>query len=290
MAPHTALIGSSGSGKTLFQKGWMAAALPGPTESGGLRFRALIYDPKRELYPFLCAIGIPEDQIIVTHPFDARAAAWDLARDFQEPAQIEELTELLVPKKEYTQSESSEFFDRATRIILQDLIAGLIDTSSDNWDLRDITECCQNLSFIEQLLDRTPNGRDTWRAFFKTDDARLSDNIRASIVAAVRPFQTLASIWHRSPRRFSLERWSSGSGILLLGADPRRETTMQRLNQLMFRRVSQLVLGRAEENPADLTFFFLDEVREAGKLGGLRQLLTESRSKGGRVVLGFQGP
>ena len=187
--------------------------------------------------------------------------------------------------------QNNEFFKTTGRIILQDLIYGFREVAGTNWELRDVIEACLEPKHLQQVLGKTIHGKRTWETFFgskQKKDARLSDNILASLMAAVRPFQTLADLWHCSPCKFSLEHWHTGSGILLMGADLRRETTLQRINQLMFQRISQLVIAREKENPVDLTWFFLDEVREAGELRGLRQLLTEGRSKGARVVLGFQ--
>ena len=40
MPPHTAIVGSTGSGKTIIQKHLMSAVLASPAEQGGLRFRS----------------------------------------------------------------------------------------------------------------------------------------------------------------------------------------------------------------------------------------------------------
>lgn len=291
MAPHMALVGSSGAGKTILQKGFMKAILPARLEDGGLRYRSMIYDPKRELYPFLRAIGIPEEQIIVTHPFDLRSPAWDLAADFTETAQIIELSEMLIPKAEHPRGGGGDFFDKTGRIIVQDVIHGLIQAAPGAWDLRDVIEAVLTPHYTRQILDKTERGRRSWAAYFDRkvgSDTRLADNIRASLHTALSPFETLATVWHHSKEKFSLARWLTGTGILLMGADPEREGTLQQLNQLLFHRASQLLLARNEENPLDLTWFFLDELREAGKLNGLRQILTQGRSKGARVIVGFQ--
>jgi hypothetical protein len=289
MAPHTAIVGSSGAGKTIMQKMWLEAALVAPRDKG-LLYRALVYDPKRELYPILIGMGVPPSQIIVTNPFDLRSSAWDLAEDFKEPAQIEELSEMIIPRKQNSSKEGDDFFDNAARIILQDIIAGFRARASGCWTLRDLTEVCANLDYMKDVLQHTENGKNSWRTFLdsKSSDGRMSDSVLASLFGAVRPFQTLASVWERAETKFSLEQWHQGSGVILMGADPRRESTLTRTNQLMFRRMSQLVLSRDTENPIDLTWFFLDEVREAQKLDGFRQLLTEGRSKGARVMIGFQ--
>ncbi|MCS7466279.1 type IV secretion system DNA-binding domain-containing protein [Stieleria sp. ICT_E10.1] len=293
MAPHTAIVGSTGSGKTILLKHFMRSLLSAPYEEGGLQFRAVVYDPKRELFPFLRMMQIPESQIIVTHPFDSRSASWDIAADFTEPAQIEELAELIVPKAENPiHGEGAHFFDNSARIIVQDVIEVFHHIRPRLWELRDVVEVLVNLDYLRAVLAKTSSGRDTWTAYLEPLDRDRGDRTGNSILATLhsyaRPFQSLASLWHRAERKFSLDQWHVGSGILLLGADPRRERTLQRINRLLLRRISQLVLGRGDERPIDLTWFFLDEIREAGKLHGLRQLMTEGRSKGARVVLGFQ--
>ena len=288
MAPHSVLVGATGAGKTIIQKSIMQAVLPAPAHHGGLRYRATVYDPKRELYPFLVAAGIPHDQIIVTHPFDDRSAAWDLAVDFQEPAQIEELAKLIVPEQKQGLGEN-EFFHTAARIIVQEVIEGLRAVLRNEWTLRDITEACSSVELIRSVMRQTRSGKESAEIYFGDGETgRMSESVYATLHNYVRPFHTLAALWHRAAYKFSLHDWHLNSGILLLGADPRRARTVQRINQLMVQRICQLVLGRQEERPIDCTWFFFDEIREAGKLKGLRQLMTEGRSKGARVVIGFQ--
>lgn len=289
MPPHTALVGSSGAGKTIFQKMLMRAVLQARDGPGQLRYRAMVYDPKREFFPFLRALGIPAEQIIITHPFDNRSPAWDLAADFREPAQVAELSEMLIPKGDSAYGgDMADFFQQTARIIVQDLIQGLIKEAKEDWELRDVIEATIEPEYTEQILNKTPQGTRTWRAYFGGGDERLANSVRATLHTALSPFQTLASAWHYSREKFSLAKWLSGSGILLMGSDPEREGTLQQVNRLLFQRASQLLLAGNRENPVDLTWFFLDELREAGKLTGLRQILTQGRSKGARVVIGFQ--
>lgn len=293
MSPHTAVIGATGTGKTIILKHLMSSVLPASVQEGTLRFRAVIYDPKRELYPFLNGLGISKQQIIVTHPFDARSAAWNLAQDFVEPAQIEELAEMIVPKSDSKSvAPGNEFFESTSRIIFQDVIQGLIAVRPHDWELRDIVESISSLNRLKAILRKTPDGADSWNAYLSPLERDRHDrtalSIHASLMTYSRPFRSLAALWNHAERQFSLEQWHCSSGIILLGADPSRDRTMQRVNQLLMKRASQLTLSRNEERPLDLTWFFLDEIREAGRLDGLRRLMTEGRSKGIRVVLGFQ--
>ena len=187
---------------------------------------------------------------------------------------------------------ASSFFENTARIIVQDVIEGLIVNRGKNWELRDVILTLSNIDYLKPMMWLTENGRESWELFLGSledgRDTRLAMDILATLRSFLRPFKSLAALWSTADTKFSLADWSKGSGLLLLGADPQRKRTMERVNKLLVQRISQVLLARDDENPVDLTWFFMDEVREAGKLEGLRQLLNEGRSKGVRIVLGFQ--
>ena len=56
---------------------------------------------------------------------------------------------------------------------------------------------------------------------------------------------------------------------------------------MIFQRVTELVLSLSESNTRR-AWFFLDELKEAGRLDTLPRLLTKGRSKGARLCLAFQ--
>jgi type IV secretory pathway TraG/TraD family ATPase VirD4 len=75
--------------------------------------------------------------------------------------------------------------------------------------------------------------------------------------------------------------------VLVLGNDDSVRAAMDAINQVLFQRASELVL-RKPNSWSRRSWFFLDEVREAGKLAGLPRLMNKGRSKGVCVALGFQ--
>ena len=81
LVTHFKIMGSTRSGKTTLLRLYMRSVLS-RIGTFGCEDRALLYDPKSEFYPFLRGMGIPEDAIFILNPFDARACAWDIARDF----------------------------------------------------------------------------------------------------------------------------------------------------------------------------------------------------------------
>lgn len=106
---------------------------------------------------------------------------------------------------------------------------------------------------------------------------------------ALPPFEIIAAAWDQADTGW-FAAWLDQESILILANDEENRAAIDTINQLLFKRLSELVLAR-EERPEDsrrTTWFFLDEVRQAGRLDGLSALMTKGRSKGAAVLLGFQ--
>jgi hypothetical protein len=97
----------------------------------------------------------------------------------------------------------------------------------------------------------------------------------------------VAALWEKAENRFSLNQWVEESSILMFCCDPVHQHSLEPINRAIFARASNLLLSQHKKTAGN-TWVFLDEVREAGKLDGLRSLLNLGRSKGVGVVLGFQ--
>ena len=100
-------------------------------------------------------------------------------------------------------------------------------------------------------------------------------------------YQFVAAAWERAERSISLAEWLTSESILVLGNDEQARTALDAINQVIFKRLSELILAQTESETRR-TWIFLDELRQAGPLNGLSALLTKGRSKGTCVVLGFQ--
>ena len=118
-------------------------------------------------------------------------------------------------------------------------------------------------------------------------DPRAFHNVLSTARSRLAPFEPVAALWARAGSKVSLRDWASGEMVLVLGNDDSARTAMDALNRVLFQRASELALRRPNSKTRR-TWFFLDEVREAGTLDGLSRLMTKGRSRGCCVALGFQ--
>jgi len=311
---HFLLVGASGSGKTTLLKSMMRSIFDAPHE-----FTGLVYDPKQELLPVLFALrGDTEahinkgtSSVRVLNPFDERCCAWDLSKDIDGPVSARQLATILVPDSNGGGA-GEQFFINAVRDILTGIMLVFINCASEDcrWTLRDLLLGALYQPYLRVLMDQSTT-RDKkpfpmvhrLKSTYLNErgDAKTLANILATMSAKLSVYEPVAAAWSQAQTRgphftFSLKDWAAGdfSDILVLGNDEAGRGSIDPINQAIFRRATELLLARPETSPDQKrtgekqTWFFLDEVREAGYLDGLSSLLTKGRSKGACVVLAFQ--
>ena len=280
-APHFILLGQPKSGKTWSIRMLMQSALGG---NPAPRHRAVVFDPKREALPVLLGMGIPLDRLVVMHPFDSRATAWDIAADLADKASIRQFAETLCPT---TGGAKDPYWTKAAARLLEGGIHGIIHRQGKEWSLWDVVELMASPEALSDCLEETNFGRRRKR-FFLDQGKEASKGVLSTLFSNLSQYEDIAELWRDAKTKVSLKAWLQSGSILLLGSDPMRAESINPINQAIFQRISELVSSRTEEDPLDETWFFIDEAREVGKLRGLRTLMNLSRSKGARVVLGVQ--
>lgn len=303
---HFLTAGASGSGKTTLIQNLMRSVFLEPS-------RALVYDPKSEFAPLLfAACGDSEGAIIdgasnvkILHPFDERCCAWDIAKDIRDPVTARQFASILVPESEKS-GNSESFFTQATQDLLTGVVLAFVNCSPKNdWTFRDVILALLHEPYLRlvlsQIVDRNDNPMPNLarlRRSYLEGDPRTVSNIRASINTRIAIYEPIAALWDAATRKnqgrkVSFSEWAADGNrwVLVLGNDEAARTSLDPINQAMFRRASECLLARPEL-PSEMTqeqaWVILDEVREAGELTGLGRLMTKGRSKGVCVVLGFQ--
>lgn len=274
---HWAAIGATGSGKTLVQRLMMQSVLP---EIGsGLDRRALIYDAKGDAMSILTAIA-PKAEILTLNPFDQRGVAWDLAADIQEPRVALEFAHILMPREH----ESQPFFSDAARHLLYGTVLGMLLRGED-WTFAEVLRALQSPGESKAFLKAHRHTRSIVARYFF--DKRLLSNIFSTIATKLLPFECIAASWETARRMISLADWATKEQILVMGNSETGRAAIDAINRAIFRRVTQVVLAQSESFTRR-SWFFLDELSEAGRLDGLVSLMKKGRSKGACVMVCLQ--
>ena len=279
---HFCIVGSPGSGKTLSMQLLMLSVLPRILP--GSNRRAIIYDAKRDTRSVLAGMGISAP-VVMLNPFDCRCSPWHMARDIPDGATAQQIASILIPKSGH---ESQPFFIEAAQAVLGGLLEAFGQIAGDRWTLRDVVLTLRYTHRIAAILDACEHTRYIGAKFI-TGSKRDSD-IEATIETVMRRFAFVAAAWHHSTEKpVSLADWLKSDSVLILGSDPSFDTILVDLNRAIFRRLTELVRKQSEVKPRDRqTWFFIDELRNAGHLTDLDKFLVEGRSKGACLVLGFQ--
>ena len=280
---HFCVLGASGSGKSVSLTLLMKSLLPS-IRSGSNR-RALIYDAKRDIYASLIGMGLPRERIVILNPFDARAAAWDLARDITSPAIAMEMGTILVPEKD----ELQPFFPEAARSLLGGVMQAFLTLSPGRWTLRDVVLALRTEDRLKVILGRDPNTRPLITQYLGDSDMHRS--VTATVANTMRRLAFVAAAWDRTVSSVSLRDFLREERIFLLGRNPSLNSTVQQINTAILHRLSQLILQgeeAARRDPPPQTWIIIDELRNAGRFEVLPSFMVEGRSKGACIAVGFQ--
>lgn len=280
---HVALAGATGSGKTLLHRLLLQSVLP--LIGQGFEHRALIYDAKQDLLSLLAGLRL-RAPIRTLNPLDARSVGWNLAADIETPAAALQMASTLIPD---VKTDNNPFFANAARHLMAGAINALVLHANGRWTFRQLLLMMRDSEKLRTVLDRSDQTRFLLQYF---EHPGTFQNILSTVLTALAPFEVIAAAWDRAEEQISLAAWLREESILVLGNDEANRAALEAMNRLIFRRIAEMVLSQTElyepgfRSPR--TWFFLDEVREAGKLDNLSRLLTQGRSKGAAVVLGFQ--
>ena len=284
---HFCFIGATGSGKTVSIRLLMQSAFP--LIGKGYGHRALVYDAKRDILPVLS--GIMDPRYIVTfNPFDTRSVAWDMAKDITTPANALQLATILIPVEK---NASQPFFGDAARHLLTGVIISFILTAPEKWTFRDVVWAMLHKEVLIEVLNRTEETRKLVKLYFTHEGT--SQNIMSTVATKMNAYSIIAALWHQAKNKISLNHWLQGEYVIVLGNDYTNRAAVDAINQVIFKRVSELILDKDDisqtghrDGIAPLTWVVLDEFVRAGKLDGAVELATEGRSKGAAMIFGFQ--
>lgn len=287
LAPHSFLVGSTGSGKTVLLRMLMRGALLDWSDT--LRARAVVYDGKRELYPVLIGMGIKRSEVHIMLPTDQRSVPWDIAVDITTPDEALVLAKTLAPDRA---NDNNPFFMTATQALLASTMWALHTSRTHEWDLYDVVEAMRTPRRLEAVCNLNERSRAAYLSYFS--EPKQGGGIMATIQnSVIFAYESIGVLWRRSRnKRLSLRRWAATprSGVLLMMPDA-GSSSVELVNRAMFRFLAELLETRPELHnvgEGNESWLFLDEFRFANELPMLDALLAKGRSRGVHVALASQ--
>lgn len=280
---HFSFMGTTGSGKTTEIRLMMQSFIPYIGQPGcDYDQKAFVYDAKREVLSILFGAGVPPEKIELLNPFDVRSASWAISKDIQTEGDAIQFAAAIAPET----NENNRFFTDATRDCISGVVIAFNDIAPLKWDFRDVVIALSDQRLLCSVLNASPYTRERLQYF---EHATTGANILSTIRTKIAPYRTIAACWHHAEESVSLEEWieDKNGSFLVLGHSEKVREALSAINRIIFQRLAELTLDLGESDDRRI-WYVLDEVRHLGKLEGLPGLLTNGRSKGAAVILGFQ--
>src|SRR5207244_6368424 len=115
--------------------------------------RLVLFDPKGE-WPSKLFARLPAGAALyLNHPLDSRSVAWDMAADIRTPADVHQLSSMVVPE---SNQEHNRYFTDSARDIVRTVLLVLGHFAPDAWTLRDLMCFANNLRLLEALFKLHP--------------------------------------------------------------------------------------------------------------------------------------
>jgi hypothetical protein len=276
------ISGSIGSGKTKLLVAMLRSVLA--SVQPGSDNRLLVFDPKNELYSILHGMD-PACPVVSLNPADLRSASWDIGRDIADPATALEVASTLLPRDK---AENNPFFHTSVRNLFAGVLLYLLKVAPRNFTLRDAVLILESEHYLRQVVERVAENHHLRKVF---EPVVTWKSIETTVASKTAELRILAAFWHHARQSVSLADWVAGeSYTLVLGTDPRIDTTVTALNRLLVKRLSDLILAGPEGTPKR-SYLAIDELPALGgdlPVPGLAELCHRGRSRGARVVAVFQ--
>lgn len=288
---HFLIVGTTKAGKT-------AGVIKPILKSISPRFRPgrsrperlVVGDVKGDIGPFLESLGFdPEDKHVwLLNPFDRRGVRWKISEAVQQPALAWHLACIIVPEEPNV---TAPFFPDGARLLVFAAILGLNAKCGTNWSFRDLLCALDSRGHIEAVAYHDKEGYAVAQCILK--DRKHSPGVISSLATKIRKFSRVAALWEKNPsgRELTIPEFLSSSGVLILGQDPVLKDSLNPLNCLFLRALTDEIL-LSDETFEPTTWFVFDEYLSTGRADTKDQtildLLEKGRSKGVSVTLGIQ--
>ncbi|MEM9446994.1 MAG: type IV secretion system DNA-binding domain-containing protein [Cyanobacteria bacterium P01_E01_bin.6] len=280
---HFALIGNTGSGKSTFLS-VMMSRLRGLRGVGIVPdMRAVVLDAKRELIPFLVALGV---HFRIWNPLDIRCVAWFIGRDIQGEGKASEFANALYSDDADQGKSQNPYFPNTAKILIRNVVTALWLACGDQWTLRHLILVCSTISNVQKLLQKhhpRPNEVDE---LLKSRNQGPNE-VLTTVQSKLLPLSMVAARWDEATEKYSLKEWLQREEVMVLGSDHTYPDTLKLTNTLILKFLVAELNTLSASNQRRI-WLYIDEASAAGRFIHLENVVSLGRSAGVCVVIAFQ--
>jgi type IV conjugative transfer system coupling protein TraD len=263
---HLVIVGKSGCGKT----NAVNQIIERLRQRGD---RAIIYDSKGD---FISTFYDP-DRDLIFNPLDRRSVQWTLFNDIRIKPDIDAIaTSQIPPGKEsenpFWRNTARGVFAACLRFLQQEGST----SNSDIWRLLTTDD--------DVIADCLNDSGEMAAKYLSKPDSDTAKSIISTMMSHLSSYEYLTEM----DGNFSITDWvREGEGFLFISSYSDIRDALKPLISLFLDQLSMRLLAMPER-PTKKTFFVLDELWTLQKLPSLLDLITQSRSKGGALILSVQ--
>lgn len=288
---HIAVLGKTGGGKTVALLPIMRAAI----ERGD---KVILFDNKSDFTRLLNDKNGNGNCPVIVAPWDARSAAWDVAKDCRTRAEAAELAVKFIGES------SDPMWSEGARSILTGFIHKLQVEKQETWTWKDLGDliAITTMNDVEALMEKYhPEGKRSVEsiknAVGESEGAgKTTQSLLITLSSQISPIYRMGEAWDGVEEKFSVRDFLDDklkSKVVILQGN----AALMGIQNAYIGGIIAMLSGRVNspdyaERPASAPglWLFFDECPQLGKLPELKPFLEIGRSKGVRVVMGFQNP
>jgi hypothetical protein len=282
LGPHAVFCGATGAGKTISMQLFLGTAV---FLRRKLRHRVVTHDVKGDQCAFFRHNGVAGSDLVLCDPGSSRGWAWDIAADVRDPEGARQLAAMFCP----TEKGGQPYFSQVAQELAAEVLQVLQKVAPRAWTLRDVVLVCRSRELLKEILDATESGRMAWRNHVENNAPSTAGSVLSTLASKLGSLSYTAGRWNEAKARFSLRAFlRADPKVLVLRNRANRSEVSTPVFRALLRFMAEDVLAMPENHDFGKTWFVLDEVPSLGVFEKLDTFLSQARSKGGHVLLGFQ--
>ena len=238
----------------------------------------MIFDIKPEYLDYLKGMHL-NAPVRILDPFHVESCVWAAGQDIDE-MRVPTFAEIFIPDNANGEGSGADnFFAKSARDVVTLVLHALNRTRPKVWTFCDFVEVMQDESRYSDLIQQFPDLARSLRQIRAREET--FQNVVQQIRTFVAEIEPASKAWKRAKTKVSLRDWLAQEEILILSRKEEYRKSVDPIYRVMFGIAASLTLSYPD-TLSRRSWFFLDELGNAGELTNLPELMSMGASQRGR--------